>query len=129
VSFNDENDHGARRYKRGCRCDICREANCARSLRERRARYEMGPPAHVHGTYNGYMEWGCRCRECKDANRDYHTAQTRKRSSGVLGPPPRHGTITSYQSWGCRCDECVAGAKAYRAAKRAEYKTMARHDG
>lgn len=52
-------------YKRGCRCDACREATNA--ARRRRRRH---PNVAVHGKPSGYSN-GCRCEECTTAHMDY----------------------------------------------------------
>jgi uncharacterized C2H2 Zn-finger protein len=49
-----------------------------KTARERRIN---GPkPVHVHGTWNGYNNWGCRCDKCLEACRstyDYAAAWRR----------------------------------------------------
>lgn len=52
-----------------CRCDECVTAyqKLGKSPRERRLN---GPtPEHVHGTWNGYNNYGCRCAKCLEACR------------------------------------------------------------
>ncbi|HSE44887.1 MAG TPA: hypothetical protein VLA89_06120 [Gemmatimonadales bacterium] len=62
-----EPDHGtieryrSRKFK--CRCDECRRAN-----RERTASLKELEAPH-HGTYSGYINYGCRCQACKEAHR------------------------------------------------------------
>lgn len=67
------------------------------------------------GTYSSYSR-GCRCAECRAANRDY-CARTIKnmQARGLSADDPRHGTNNGYQSWGCRCEACkVAHAESSR---------------
>lgn len=50
-------------YRHGCRCKDCTRGNReshARKAAGRAARREDVP----HGTYGGYVNWGCRCPEC-----------------------------------------------------------------
>lgn len=59
--------HGLTKYQRGCRCDICTEAN-----REAQRKYRSSHPVSkikIHGTTHGY-NMGCRCDECKLTNHD-----------------------------------------------------------
>lgn len=68
----------------------------------------MLPPGHpAHGTTNGYGNLGCRCDDCREANRKSHAAYLRSvRATGQLtGPEVVHGTPYRYDV-GCRCDEC-----------------------
>jgi len=59
------------RYKHGCRCDLCRNAN--------RLKYTpttlIGPIPLEHGTTKAYRYYSCRCALCKRANADYCKAQ------------------------------------------------------
>lgn len=65
ARISEGREHGASSYsKRGCRCDTCREANRVRGVTWRQ-KVRGGPiPDHVHGTYGGYTNWGCRCVSC-----------------------------------------------------------------
>jgi hypothetical protein len=64
-------------YRRpgGCRCDGCRAANTARTMRERERRRLAGPPADIEHGASTYNNWGCRCAACTAAHsarcRDY----------------------------------------------------------
>lgn len=80
-------NHGYGAYTNGCRCEVCRAAK-ADYMRERRAaahvlaqRYtethgsRRGPGAVrfvasnvIHGSRYAYIEHGCRCFDCTDAN-------------------------------------------------------------
>lgn len=72
-------------------------------------------PSHVHGKWNGYATYKCRCAECAEAGREYGIA----RRAGKATPPelltPKkeasHGTAARYRA-GCDCEPCIqAGAK------------------
>jgi hypothetical protein len=64
--------HGTkRRYDQGCRgatgCPACKTAHrvyCA----DRRELRRQNMPSYVHGTANGYKNYGCHCPECTAAN-------------------------------------------------------------
>jgi len=66
------------------------------------------PLVKNHGTTSGYAA-GCRCDQCKDAQRAY-TAEYKAQlaTSGEY----RHGTMSGYTT-GCRCDDCKAAQRAY----------------
>ena len=61
-----------------------------------------------HGNRSRYVD-GCRCAECREANRLYH--ESRRRKAGVkplqVGPQTGHGTVARYGR-GCRCERCCA---------------------
>lgn len=85
----------------------------------------MGVPADIggskHGTQSGYSR-GCRCDDCRTANRENHRAY--KRSRGVKEfRPAEHGTASKYNR-GCRCPACREAARA-RSAAKAEAKAKA----
>jgi hypothetical protein len=67
-----------------------------------------------HGTPNGYGNHGCRCGDCREANRIAHGQyMQRVRSEGrALG---RHGSELRYDT-GCRCGDC---REAHNAKSRA----------
>ena len=81
----------------------------------------LAPGDPRHGTANGYGNQGCRCDECREANRHHHAAyMDRVRSEGrILGT---HGKSTAYTS-GCRCSLCRAShnerSRAFKARRRA----------
>ena len=66
-------------YKRGCRCDDCRVAagNSVLAWQHRNQALRRQPPAH--GTLNGYLNYRCRCQECRDVyaayQREYRAAR------------------------------------------------------
>lgn len=68
-----------------CRCEKCSEAS-----RTYKAKWSKSPTAkanakqkrqdssitpQVHGTRSSYINYGCRCIECLNANRDYHAVR------------------------------------------------------
>lgn len=67
--------HGTKSsYNAGCRCDDCRIANRASIVAWQQAIRAKPVPGHVHGSLNGYTNYGCRCEPCADAVREYHAA-------------------------------------------------------
>lgn len=89
-------------------------------------------PYLQHGTSNGYNEYRCRCRTCKDFASERERARHKKRTAGLIvkdghafHPQPglSHGTSNAYQYYGCRCEPCrkwsSEHAKQYR-EKRAQ---------
>lgn len=65
-------------YRKGCRCDECRQANWA-TQKKWRDKVRGGPvPDSVHGTYNGYQIYFCHCDKCVAAKR---AAGARQRAS------------------------------------------------
>lgn len=89
----------------------------------RSAFYEMGlryveeRTVPAHGTLARYRsrKHGCRCEECRRANRVHQ-----ERLKGA--EPPNHGTYSGYINYGCRCQPCKeahrASLRSRRAAKR-----------
>lgn len=67
----------------------------------------------AHGTRSKYQT-GCRCDECREANRLYIEAG--RRAAGVQpqprGPQTDHGTVARYENWQCRCSDCRAAVAA-----------------
>lgn len=56
--------HGTKsKYRTGCRCEACREANRIASYERRHA--GLTPPTHGD---SGYRNYGCRCPICTRAN-------------------------------------------------------------
>lgn len=53
-----------------CRCDECRKAYYALGETPRERRRNGPTPPKVHGTWNGYSNYGCRCQACLDACRE-----------------------------------------------------------
>lgn len=57
--------HGeARGYDKGCRCDECKAAYRERAREAKERRKSRPIPEHVHGTWNGYANYDCRCSRC-----------------------------------------------------------------
>lgn len=76
-----------------------------------------------HGTAKGY-NYGCRCDDCKEANRDRYREAKRRRLARPV-PDHVHGSWNGYSNYGCRCSECLVAcqrrypdAQAYREANR-----------
>lgn len=45
---------------------------------DRKARISADPNHKAHGTYNGYVNWGCRCSRCKHAATLYNKVRRHK---------------------------------------------------
>lgn len=70
-----------------------------------------------HGSYYGYNRQGCRCRECRAANAEYHRSYRRRRRDALRAgrADVEHGTTDAYNNDGCRCEACKkAQAKRWR---------------
>jgi hypothetical protein len=76
--------HGRSAYVgRGCRCDICRDANKDYQARLRqRLRERVTGDESWHGTVGGYTNHGCRCEPCSRAQRD--TVRARRQAAVEL---------------------------------------------
>lgn len=68
-------------------------------------RLKPGDPRH--GTSNGYGNLGCRCDECREANRQNHARYmaTVRKTGQLTGKEVVHGTPYRYDV-GCRCNKC-----------------------
>ena len=55
----------------------------------------------AHGTTASYWSRGCRCDDCRRANRDYQRTHPGKDKDH-----DKHGTVTGYCYYACRCDDC-----------------------
>ncbi|NUR42036.1 MAG: hypothetical protein HOV73_18310 [Streptomyces sp.] len=67
-------DHGhgnSLTYKKGCRCDTCRDAQrlYQAALREKWQRDPSSADRAGHGKASTYRNCGCRCADCTTANR------------------------------------------------------------
>jgi hypothetical protein len=73
-----------------------------------------------HGTIGGYVDWFCRCEECRDAARDYRRKRLRKIQRRIRDgdDPTPHGTINGYVNYRCRCADCVQANSVYRAERK-----------
>lgn len=81
----------------------------------------------VHGTENGYKNYGCRCDRCRTATTE--ATRERRHRLGHHRPrdvyladlraalPPPHGTESRYVHHRCRCQECRNAANAARTAR------------
>lgn len=72
-------------YERGCRLECCRAANTEKQRVKRERLRRRVPPAHVHGTISGYINWGCHCPECRAASTERErNYRARKKREQVL---------------------------------------------
>lgn len=57
-------------------------------------------------TYND----GCRCDDCREANRIEQRRTDANRRASWTGDHPegKPFSVSTYDNWGCRCDECTA---------------------
>lgn len=64
-----------------CRCEDCKAGYMALGSTPRERRRNGPTPAHVHGTWNGYSNYGCKCdrclQACRDTTKDYGVAWRR----------------------------------------------------
>jgi predicted transcriptional regulator len=68
----ERDEHGTSTYRRGCRCEVCKEGNrlrASKNARERRKRLQAGVANFEHGA-SGYINWSCRCEVCSEAHAD-----------------------------------------------------------
>jgi hypothetical protein len=71
----------------------------------------------VYATYSG----GCRCVDCREANRLYQKgAQARRRQHPELADMAGHGKTSTYTNYSCRCAECRTANAATTRAQRAK---------
>jgi hypothetical protein len=71
-----------------------------------------------HGTYNGYVNRGCRCTDCRAANTAFHIAAREQRRGSLSPGDPRHGRDDTYTNYACRCDWCRDAHTDYRARRK-----------
>lgn len=74
--------------------------------------YTPGGKLITHGgSGNAYSNYGCRCRECMDANTDrYERRREERRRLAAAGEIPagvKHGSDSTYTNWGCTCAPCT----------------------
>lgn len=69
MNHNTAFPKGVSGYRKGCRCDECKQAERERWQRSRDRRRNGPVPEHVHGTWNGYSNYGCKCLDCLEACR------------------------------------------------------------
>jgi hypothetical protein len=78
-----------------------------------------GPRVEQHGTYATYCQ-GCRCDECREANRKRGAADRESRSAREIPSSVQHGKAATYSNWSCRCEPCrAAHSEAYQARRDA----------
>lgn len=105
----------------GCTCPGCAAGWLAytRGKRmERSAALDAGKATVQHGTNNGYLNYLCRCDECKAANREYQKQQVKDRRARET-PEHVHGTASGYTNYGCRCDLCKGAIREYARKRQA----------
>lgn len=82
----------------------------------------------THGTYYSYVN-GCRCDECKSANR----AQAFKDRHRRKGQEPKNHGYSGYTNWGCRCEICTKAntdyGREYQRKQRAEFRRLKEASG
>lgn len=81
------------------------------------------PVDHGHGDHRTYHK-GCRCNDCREANRAYQAElRARRHNDPYSADRAGHGKSSTYRNHACRCDECTAAhtadCNAYRARRRA----------
>lgn len=54
----------------GCKCEDCKAAYYALGANPRERRRNGPTPPKVHGTWNGYSNYSCRCEACLEACRE-----------------------------------------------------------
>ena len=78
-----------------------------------------------HGSASTYVNYGCRCDDCKEKMRQ----TVRDRKAAITPDDPRHGTAGFYSNHGCRCDECREAVRQANADRRAAFaQAMAEQD-
>lgn len=82
----------------------------------------LAPDDPRHGTPNGYNNHGCRCVDCKAAQRADNIRRRRERLSRPI-PDHVHGTDNGYTSYKCKCPACV---EVGRAERRRQYQPSPR---
>lgn len=66
----------------------------------------------THGKRGTYQA-GCRCADCREANRLYQQAATARRSQDPrLADVAGHGSSSTYKNYLCRCTKCRAANAA-----------------
>lgn len=79
----------------------------------------------AHGEPNTYKR-GCRCRECREANRVYQAAASKRRSADpTLADRAGHGSSSTYSNYACRCDACREAHTDAMRQRRARLKERA----
>lgn len=78
--------------------------------------------SRAHGLPNTYKN-GCRCEQCREANRVYQAAATARRAADPTAADiAGHGRASTYSNYLCRCDACRAAnavaSQAYRQRRK-----------
>lgn len=71
---------------------------------------------YTHGTIRGYTDFGCRCADCREANRLACKAARLKRLARPI-PDHVHGTMNGYNSYACRCEPCMQAKQEYQRSR------------
>ena len=116
IAHNDIHHGTRKRYEKGCRCDLCREAAVSSTRKWIKKQNHADQEFKHHGTHTGYAS-GCRCNLCVSFKRDYDRRQVDK--VDVTASDFKHGSHRGY-SLGCRCDECRVAERSYRADTQAK---------
>jgi hypothetical protein len=75
------------------------------------------PQTIQHGKRSTYVHRGCRCTDCRRAQRTSQAAMRAKRK--LLNPEAiPHGTYNGYGNYSCRCQDCKAAGKIANHEKR-----------
>ena len=104
--------------------DDCRQLLDMLGIAPPKPKRKPGRPSvdHGHGDYRTYAK-GCRCDDCRDAQRVRCAAMRADRAKD----PSRadragHGKASTYKNYKCRCAECsaanTADVNAYKARRR-----------
>jgi hypothetical protein len=61
-----------------------------------------------HGARTTYVNGGCRCTPCRQANREYQRKAGQSRAERLAADPSLapHGSTSTYVNWSCRCPKC-----------------------
>lgn len=90
IEPDDDVEHGVNAYKAGCRCDVCRDEWAALQTMYRRRAGIPARPADwghpKHGTRAQYVD-GCRCEDCRRANRQYQRIRYQQKKVGDYVEP------------------------------------------
>ncbi len=76
------------------------------------------PMTHGHGTPYRYLK-GCRCDDCRNANRIYQAELRAKwQQDPASADRAGHGKAATYRNHGCRCVSCTVANSADCAERR-----------
>lgn len=104
--------------------DDCRQllAMLGLAASEPKRRKGRPPVDHGHGDYRTYGK-GCRCDDCREAQRVHGIEQRAKWARDPeAADRAGHGKPSTYKNYGCRCEPCSkansADVAAFRMRKR-----------